>query len=269
MDRDTIRIVLLVIGLLVIAGIYIWGRHRQKLLDFLQRRGEYDELGYDPGQEAPPPKSRYQDPDDDEFESLGYKGRKPAAPEPAAYGLDDELDNDLLDFGQSKPAPEPPPAKSKPEAAAKTPPEPKKTTGSAPIPVLIQVSVVASGGRRYFQGDDLRDALLDLDLIHGSMGIFHRYDRKFRETLFSVASLVEPGTFPMDNMEAFECPGVVLFFQPDRVSNPIAVFDDLVRTSHKLANRLGGAEWDEKRQPLTQDKIAHMRGLLEDACEDS
>lgn len=272
MDRDTVRIVLLVTGALVIAGIYVWGRHKEKLMDFLQRRGEYDELGYDPAQEAPAPKTAYQDPAEDEYESLGFKGRKPAAaaaePELPEYSFDDELGaDDLLGTGEPAPAKkasEPPPAKSKAGPA----PEAKKSVGLS-APILVQVSVVAAGGNRFFPGEELRDALLDLDLIHGSMGIFHRYDRKFRESLFSIASLVEPGTFPMDDMESFECPGVVLFFQPDRVSNPIAVYDDLISTSHKLANRLGGMEWDEKRQPLSREKIAHMRALLEDACEES
>lgn len=254
MDRDTIRIVLLVTGVLVVIGMYVWGRHKQQLMDFLQRRGEYDELGYDDTREAAAAPSD----EEDEFESLGYKPRqkdKHAAP---AYGFEDDLDEEL--FAD----PKPPSAKP---AAAPAPEQARKAAGISP-PILIQVSIVAAGQDRFFQGEDLREALLDLDLIHGSMGIFHRYDRKFKESLFSIASLVEPGTFPMDDMESFETPGIIMFFQPDQVDNPLAVFDDLIRTSHKLANRLGGIEWDEKRKPLSREKIAELRGLLEDACEE-
>jgi cell division protein ZipA len=98
------------------------------------------------------------------------------------------------------------------------------------------------------------------------MGIYHRYDREYREPLFSVASLAEPGTFPIDNMESFECPGVVLFFQPTQVKDPLDVFDDLVSTCHELAVKLDGVEWDETHQPLTVDRIALMRQRLEAAC---
>ena len=130
-------------------------------------------------------------------------------------------------------------------------------------PFLIQISVVAKGG--FFNGLQLRDSLDDLRLIYGDMGIYHRYDREYRVPLFSVASLVEPGTFPIKDMENFECPGVVLFFQPPQVDEPLEVFDDLVATCHELALNLGGVEWDEKRQPLTREKINQMRGRLREA----
>jgi cell division protein ZipA len=95
--------------------------------------------------------------------------------------------------------------------------------------------------------------------------VLFRSDRDYRIPLFSVASLLEPGTFPIKDMENFQCPGVVLFFQPPQVDDPQAVFDDLVSTCHELAMRLGGAEWDEKRQPLTLEKIAQMRERLREA----
>jgi cell division protein ZipA len=140
-----------------------------------------------------------------------------------------------------------------------------RRTASLGAPFLIQISVVASGDG-YFDGLELRDALDDLRLIYGDMGIYHRYDRDYRVPLFSVASLVEPGTFPIKDMENFHCPGMVLFFQPPQVDDPLAVFDDLVTTCHELALRLDGVEWDEKRQLLTQEKIAQMRSRLKEAA---
>jgi len=83
--------------------------------------------------------------------------------------------------------------------------------------------------------------------------------------LFSIASLVEPGTFPIKDMENFQCPGIVLFFQPPQVDDPLSVFDDLVATCHELSVRLGGEEWDEKRQPLSHEKIQQMRNRLREA----
>jgi cell division protein ZipA len=132
-------------------------------------------------------------------------------------------------------------------------------------PFLIQASVVARRGET-FSGEELRDALLDLGLVHGEMDIFHRYDRNFREPLFSVASLVKPGTFPMDSMEAFDCPGVVFFFQPTKVADPLAVFDDLFETSRDLAEKLDGIEWDEHRQPLTEENVRSLRERVQEAC---
>ena len=113
----------------------------------------------------------------------------------------------------------------------------------------------------------IKQALLENDLLYGDMGIFHRYNHDLTQTLFSVASLVEPGTFPIDDMASFECPGIVLFFQTARVSDPLATYDDLVNTSRELAQQLNGIQWDETRQPLGASKIAHMRNLLKHAVE--
>jgi cell division protein ZipA len=57
-----------------------------------------------------------------------------------------------------------------------------------------------------------------------------------------------------------------LFFQPSKVSDPLAVFDDLFDTSRDLAEKLDGEEWDESRRPLTEEKIRELRERLEDVC---
>lgn len=238
MDRDTVRIVVLLVGVLVIAGIYIWGRYGATLRDFIQRRGVFDELALD---------------------------------EPSGTAQDghlDERDGDNAIFLEESVRPLPSghqrsgSDKAEPTAANRSP-APRDTLIGAPF--LIQVSVVARPGDT-FSGMELRDALLDLDLVHGEMEIFHRYDRNFREPLFSVASLVRPGTFPIDEMETFSCPGVVMFFQPSKVADPLAVFDDLFETSRDLAEKLDGEEWDESRRPLTEEKIRELRDRLEDVC---
>jgi cell division protein ZipA len=243
-DRDTVRIVLLVIGILVIAGIYVWGVHKQKILDFLMRRGEFDELEFD---QSPDSEPAIYDETEEYASARVPKRREPHFPE-------DEFEDDDLNFRRPEPPPPPPPPE-KPDLAK---------TAALGAPFLIQLSVVA-GGNRVFRGEELRDAMLSLELVHGEMDIFHRLDRDFRDSLFSIASLVEPGTFPIDDMASFECPGIVLFFQPARVPNPVEVFDDLVATGHDLAVRLNGIEWDEARRPLTSEKIADMRARLKAA----
>jgi cell division protein ZipA len=247
MDSQTLRLLLAAIGALIIAGVYVWGRYKNKMLDFINQRGEYDELEAE-AEQGPPP----------EFEEVSkpakagyYSGASTSqgiAP-PTSYKQADGGDFDLAVEKPKPPAPE------------TTRREPRTEPLGAPF--LIQISVVTKTG--CFNGLQLRDALDDLRLIYGDMGIYHRYDRDYRVPLFSVASLLEPGTFPIKDMENFQCPGVVLFFQPPQVDDPQAVFDDLVSTCHELALRLGGVEWDEKRQALTLEKIAQMRGRLREA----
>jgi cell division protein ZipA len=249
MDSQTLRLLLAVIGALVIASVYIWGRYKKKMLDFINQRGEYDELEAEvevedelPSEEvvSKPAKAGYYS---------GTSTRKDIDP-PITLNQPHVEEFDLEVAKPKPPAPEP---------VRKESPR----TDPLGAPFLIQISVVTKAG--YFNGLQLRDTLDDLRLIYGDMGIYHRYDRDYRIPLFSVASLLEPGTFPIKDMENFQCPGVVLFFQPPQVDDPQAVFDDLVSTCHELAMRLGGVEWDEKRQPLTLEKIAQMRERLREA----
>ena len=238
LDSQTLRWMLGVVGAIIIAAVYIWGRYKNKVLDFVNQRGEFDELGLgdDRPRKQPQPKPQ----------PIRTSGGIAAIPDAKPKASMDELDdNEYFSLDDN--------AASALETAPRT----------APLgaPFLIQISVVANDDE-FFDGEELRDALADLRLIHGDMGIYHRYDRDLRNPLFSVASLVEPGTFPVQDMANFYCPGVVLFFQPPQVDDPIAVFDDLVTTCHELALRLNGLEWDEKRQPLSYEKIARMRARL-------
>jgi len=256
MDRDTLRLILLVIGAIFLAGMYAWGRHKYgPRPEAAPKRRVWDEDDMEPGTVY----SRFrEEPDVDEEE--GTLPPKPTLRPSQRYDRFDPMFSDEFD-GLARPTtPEPPPP-SPPKSEKK---QPRSGVGA---PFLIQVSVVARSGES-FQGEELREALMDdLELIHGEMGIFHRYDRRHREPQFSIASLIEPGTFPIEDMENFECPGVVLFFQPGMVDDPLGVFDDLIETCHELARRMDAIEWDDRRQPLTTEKIAYMRGQMEAAFE--
>lgn len=257
MDSQTIRLMLAIIGVLVIAAVYLWGRYKNKMVDYMDEQDALDEADAGEGQEEPPPFEDVSKP-----AKLGFYSSKmaqPPADPPKPFALDDEDDEDDLDPVLTAPKPRPASARLVAEAGRKEPPK----TDPLGAPFLIQISVVSPEG--CFNGAQLRDALDDLRLIYGDMGIYHRYDREYRVPLFSIASLVEPGTFPIKDMDNFECPGVVLFFQPPQVDDPQAVFDDLVSTCHELSMRLGGIEWDEKRQPLTLEKINLMRSRLREA----
>jgi cell division protein ZipA len=247
MDRETVRLALLIGGGVLILAVYLWGRYRDRILDFVNRRGEFDELEYEEDGAEPselePGKADALAPDG----RLNPRTVKVSEEAPPIYLEDEE---------EEYARPIPPKLQPPVNGASRT----------APLgaPFLIQLSVVASADG-FFNGEELHEAMLELDLIYGDMNIYHRYDREYREPLFSVASLVEPGSFPIDHMENFHCPGIVLFFQPPQVDNPLAVFDDLINTAHELAVRLDGVEWDERRQPLSQEKILQMRQRLEEA----
>lgn len=245
MDRDTVRLTLILIAIAVMAGIYVWGRYKDAIHGAFTRilnakRTPTPELDAD----------EYADPDTYFEESVRViTTHADHRREPLFAGLDDDVDLHEDEIDQAI--------------------DEQQTHADEPqgAPFLIQVSVVAPQGK-FFNGTDLKQALLENDLLYGDMGIFHRYNPDLTQTLFSVASLVEPGTFPIDDMESFECPGIILFFQTARVSDPLSTYDDLVNTSQDLAQQLNGIQWDETRQPLGQSKIARIRNLLKNPVDD-
>jgi cell division protein ZipA len=113
---------------------------------------------------------------------------------------------------------------------------------------------VACGAAERFAGGDLLQALADAGLEHGRFSIFHRTGPG-GETLFSVASLVEPGTFDLRVAESQEFPGVSFFAVLRQPAEALEVFDEMLNTARLFAQQLRGTLQDERGVPL------HMQGL--------
>ena len=128
------------------------------------------------------------------------------------------------------------------------------------IPNIIQFSLVASADEG-FNGLALAKAFDYVGLEFGSMKVFERLD-EHRRVDYAVASMVEPGTFPDEHLDAFSCPGLVFFLQPSELETPLPIFDDFIQTINFLATELDGVKWDHERQPLSDDTIEHFRLAL-------
>lgn len=244
MDKTTLRIILAGLGVLLLLGIYLWGRLKRRRLALDEALPTLDAESSEGELEA------------DEIDTISINPIEETAP----------LDVDVLEAEETilKPG-QPEPEASKPTR------KPREQTQRAPeeayrakpgLPQVIQVSIVAPPERPFF-GDQLLRAFQDLGLKYGEMDIFHAYQGG--EIRFSVASLVKPGTFPIDAMDDFRTRGLTLFFQPPLVSHPAEAFERMIATCHTLAQRLGGNELDDRRQPLTAVKISLWRRQLREA----
>lgn len=127
-------------------------------------------------------------------------------------------------------------------------------------PAIIQFSIITKADED-FNGADLVEALEDAGLVYGSLKIFERLDKN-RLVDFGVACMVEPGTFPEEDLEDFYCPGVVFFMQPGELDDAQAVFDDYVETITTVAAQVDGVVLDHRRQPLTDATIQAIRQSL-------
>lgn len=135
--------------------------------------------------------------------------------------------------------------------------KPQKKNASFEVPKIIQIHIFALDYEG-FSGKDLRDAFQQTNLTYGSLKIFERLDSQNRVD-FAVASMIEPGTFPDQDMEFFTCPGIVFFLQPAELDDPLSVFDEFIKTIEKIATRLEGVKLDQKREPLSKETIKQIR----------
>jgi cell division protein ZipA len=125
---------------------------------------------------------------------------------------------------------------------------------------IITLFVLAPTGVP-FRGTFLMEAMEEAGLQYGDMQIFHRIERQAgrENTLFSVANLVEPGTFDPSRMDSFATQGVVLILQLPGPDDPIKAFDAMVTAARSLARSLEGSLCDATRSVLTNQTISHMR----------
>lgn len=116
-----------------------------------------------------------------------------------------------------------------------------------------------------FPGDDLVLALRESGLRHGRFGIFHHYAGDAVEgdpgvfSVFSVASLTEPGSFDLTRLRNDSFPGVSLFMGLPGPMESVAAFDAMITTARAIATRLGGDLVDEQGSTLSIQRERYLR----------
>lgn len=111
-----------------------------------------------------------------------------------------------------------------------------------------------------FAAEKLILALREAGLRHGQFGIFHRPDADDDSRPdFSVANLIEPGSFDLTRVKMDYYPGVSIFLRLPGPDNGVEVFDDMVTTSRFLAEKLGGELLDEQGSRLSIQREKYMR----------
>ena len=126
---------------------------------------------------------------------------------------------------------------------------------------ILQFSVITKG-QDDFNVADVFHVLESLGLEYGNMKVFERIDEN-RIVHFCVANMVEPGTFPDQDLENYYCPGVIFFMQFDEeLQNPRETFDDYVSTAMLFADAMDGVVLDHRRQPLTDAMVNAIRAAI-------
>lgn len=127
-------------------------------------------------------------------------------------------------------------------------------------PEVFMINVVARDPRG-FNGDDILQILLACDLRFGDMSFFHRteYENGKGAIQFSVANMMQPGVFDIDNMSDLATPGLVFFLTLPGPDDMMQAFDFMLETARTVARNLGADVLDESRSVLTGQAIEHSR----------
>lgn len=139
--------------------------------------------------------------------------------------------------------------------------EPLPSEPGAPVaPQKIVTLRLVARERSAFPGDELILSLRGIGMRHGKFGIFHRIDGDDDErTIFSAASLVEPGSFDLANIKEQEIPGISLFLVLPGPIEGVDAFDMMMEASRTLAQSLNADLLDETGSTLSIQRERYMR----------
>ena len=128
------------------------------------------------------------------------------------------------------------------------------------VPQKIVTLRLIGRNKKSFQGDELILSMRGIGLRHGKFGIFHRYDgNNESRTIFSAASLVEPGSFDLANIKDQQIPGISLFLVLPGPVESVEGFDLMMAAARALAQSLDGELLDETGSTLSIQRERYLR----------
>ncbi len=137
---------------------------------------------------------------------------------------------------------------------------PAEISESSEVPQKIVTLRLIARERSAFPGDELILSLRGIGMRHGKFGIFHRIDGEDDDrTIFSAASLVEPGSFDLANIKEQEIPGISLFLVLPGPIDGVEAFDMMMEASRTLAQSLDADLLDETGSTLSIQRERYMR----------
>lgn len=114
-----------------------------------------------------------------------------------------------------------------------------------------------------FSGRSVKSTLESLDLHFGELQIYHRLIPGLsKQSLFSVANILDPGTLNPADFATMNTPGLLIFSRLPGPVNGLTLFEDLLDVAEKITDKLDGVLSDESRQPVNQATIESMRGRI-------
>jgi cell division protein ZipA len=230
-DKDQLRIGILVAGLLLLAAIWYFGRSPRK-----EQQGRRRE-----SRGSPAMTSEY-----------GHARREPS--------LDGESPGDPGDGDYSSGE------VSQPELGLPAEPAANSHLGrreTQDFDKIVSLYVAARAGT-VLRGEDIVVAAEKTGMVFGHMSVFHRLleGHPERGPVFSMASIIKPGSFDMATIRDLETPAIAFFLTLPAPVPALDAWEKMLPTVQRMAELLDGIVLDDSRNALGRQRIAHIRDEL-------
>jgi cell division protein ZipA len=251
MDSLTLRIILLALGVFFIVGIYLWDRrnhvdarlfNRRKARKSLNKNRERhrNSSAFEHDSEVDGLPSMQINADDDDVLVEEPKA-EPVLHASRTEKINVQEEEDLPSFSARS-------AFDEYMAGADLPGK------------ILQIHLLCKGNK--ITGQMVLDMAAELNLQYGEYNIFHRMDKKSGKSIFSMASVVEPGSFDLNKMDEFATPGLALFSQLPAPVDAMDVYNAMLEVGQRMAFIVGGELQDATHSALTRQSIEHEKSQI-------
>ncbi|VAW52300.1 hypothetical protein MNBD_GAMMA06-1258 [hydrothermal vent metagenome] len=229
---ESLRWILLVVGIAFVITIYFFGRYRRQR-NHSTMDGLGDDLASNYGNDFPEFSAQNLDDVDEGVGQVRVVTR-------ATSESDEENDFSALNISASD--------KQQVESSA--------TNAVSDIIVLY----ILPKPDRFLAGSQINSSAQAMGLIFGEMNVFHYMNDKMdnKRSVFSLANMLEPGSFDAENIHELKTTGLTVFMQV-QTGDPLDDLTEMLQRSYQLAGLLDARLCNHKREPLTEQHAEGYR----------
>ena len=236
MDISTFRWILVIAGIAIVAGIFLFGNPDRKRKPRASRKHVHAQrVRREPALSSDQHEADESDGDGDVKQTELNIGL-PSEDGPDTGASSEDRIEPRLDNKPSKPAPA--------------------------SPDKIVTLFLQARDNQVITGIELLESSLKSGLVFGDHDIFHRIHEEDVEPVFSMANLTRPGSFDRNTWNTIEIRGVTMFMTLPGPRNALDAWDSMLATSRRLAELLHADLLDDQHEVFTRQRSLQIKEEL-------